>query len=333
MSRCCGSQVLLGDNHHRMKDTILAILKPGRRTSLALIGVIAVGVALLGYFDLLEPIRKVLESDRLTFKVGAAEISFYSILSGLFGIIFLLWTASLISGIVEKSIGRLIWLEANNRALLTKALQVVLYFILFMVTLDLLGIDLTAFAVFGGALGVGLGLGLQKVTANFISGIILLVEKSVKNGDLVDLGGGISGIVRHTGTRYTLIDTGDGREIMVPNDDFISSRVTNWTHSNSGVQIEIRIHVAYGADIDLAQKLMVAAASAHPSCSKHNPVHCYLQDFVGEGISFVLSFWIDDIVCDGRVRPRSEVMLAIVRAFKENGIEMVAPKREAAKAV
>ncbi len=90
-----------------------------------------------------------------------------------------------------------------------------------MVTLDLLGIDLTAFAVFGGALGVGLGLGLQKVTANFISGIILLVEKSVKNGDLVDLGGGISGIVRHTGTRYTLIDTGDGREIMVPNDDFI----------------------------------------------------------------------------------------------------------------
>ncbi len=197
-----------------MKDTVLAILKPGRRTSLALIGVIALAVALLGYFDLLDPVRKVLESDRLTFKVGAAEISFYSILSGMFGIVFLLWTASLVSGIVEKSIGRMIWLEANNRALLTKALQVVLYFVLFMVTLDLLGIDLTAFAVFGGALGVGLGLGLQKVTANFISGIILLVEKSVKNGDLVDLGGGISGTVRHTGTRYTLIDTGDGREIM-----------------------------------------------------------------------------------------------------------------------
>jgi small-conductance mechanosensitive channel len=247
-----------------MKDTILAILKPGRRTSLALIGVIALAVALLGYFDLLEPIRNVLESDRLTFKVGAAEISFYSILSGMFGIVFLLWTASLISGIVEKSIGRMIWLEANNRALLTKALQVVLYFVLFMVTLDLLGIDLTAFAVFGGALGVGLGLGLQKVTANFISGIILLVEKSVKNGDLVDLGGGISGIVRHTGTRYTLIDTGDGREIMVPNDDFISSRVTNWTFTNNGVLIEIRVNIAYGADIELAQKLMLAAASNHP---------------------------------------------------------------------
>ncbi len=316
-----------------MKDTILAILKPGRRTSLALIGVIALAVALLGYFDLLEPIRNVLESDRLTFKVGAAEISFYSILSGMFGIVFLLWTASLISGIVEKSIGRLNWLEASNRALLTKALQVVLYFILFMVTLDLLGIDLTAFAVFGGALGVGLGLGLQKVTANFISGIILLVEKSVKNGDLVDLGGGISGTVRHTGTRYTLIDTGDGREIMVPNDDFISNRVTNWTHTNNGVQIEIRVNIAYGADIDLAQKLMLAAASSHPCRSRSRPVNCYLQEFAGDGISFVLSFWVEDVLCDGRIRPRSEVMLAIVRAFRENGIDMVAPKREAAKAL
>lgn len=316
-----------------MKDTILAILKPGRRTSLALIGVIALAVALLGYFDVLDPVRKVLESDRLTFKVGAAEVSFYSILSGMFGIIFLLWTASLVSGIVEKSIGRMIWLEANNRALLTKALQVVLYFVLFMVTLDLLGIDLTAFAVFGGALGVGLGLGLQKVTANFISGIILLVEKSVKNGDLVDLGGGISGIVRHTGTRYTLIDTGDGRDIMVPNDDFISNRVTNWTYSSKGVQIEIRVNIAYGADIDLAQKLMLAAASQHPCCSRFRPVNCYLQEFAGEGINFVLSFWIEDVICDGRVKPRSEVMLAIVRAFRENGIEMVTPKREAAKAV
>jgi len=212
-------------------------------------------------------------------------------------------------------------------------LQVVLYFVLFMVTLDLLGIDLTAFAVFGGALGVGLGLGLQKVTANFISGIILLVEKSVKNGDLVDLGGGISGIVRHTGTRYTLIDTGDGRDIMVPNDDFISNRVTNWTYSSKGVQIEIRVNIAYGADIDLAQKLMLAAASQHPCCSRFRPVNCYLQEFAGEGISFALSFWIEDIICDGRVKPRSDVMLAIVRAFRENGIEMVAPKREAAKAV
>jgi len=316
-----------------MKDTLLAILKPGRRTSLALIGVIALAVGLLGYFDLLDPIRKILESDRLTFKIGAAEVSFYSILSGMFGIVFLLWTASLISGIVEKSIGRLNWLEANNRALLTKALQVVLYFVLFMVTLDLLGIDLTAFAVFGGALGVGLGLGLQKVTANFISGIILLVEKSVKNGDLVDLGSGISGIVRHTGTRYTLIDTGDGREIMVPNDDFISSRVTNWTYSNKGVQVEIRVNVAYGTDIDLAQNIMRDAARAHPCCSPSHAVNCYLQEFAGEGISFMLSFWIDDIICDGRVKPRSDVMLAIVCAFKDKGIEIAPPKREAARAV
>ncbi len=315
-----------------MKDTILAFLKPGRRTSLALIVLIAAVTILLGYLEMLEPIAKALESDALTFKIGAAKISFYSILSGMFGVMVLLWTASLVSGIVEKSIGRIIWLEASNRALLTKALQVVLYFVLFMVTLDLLGIDFTAFAVFGGALGVGLGLGLQKVTANFISGIILLVEKSVKNGDMVDLGSGISGVVRHTGTRYTLIDTGDGREIMVPNEDFISSRVTNWTYSSKGVQIEIRIHVAYGANMDLAQKLMLEAARRHPCCSDYRPVNCYLQEFAAESMIFVLSFWIEDVISDGRIKPRSEVMLAIVRSFADNKIEMAVPKREAPKA-
>lgn len=315
-----------------MKDAVLAILKPGRRTSLALIIAMILAIAVLGYFERLESIGDALEADALTFKIGATKISLYNILSGLFGVFVLLWTASLVSGIVEKSIGRMLWLEVNNRALLTKALQVVLYFVLFMLTLDLLGIDLTAFAVFGGALGVGLGLGLQKVTANFISGIILLVEKSVKNGDLVDLGSGISGIVRHTGTRYTLIDTGDGREIMVPNDDFITNQVTNWTYSSKGVQINIRVSVAYGADIELAQKLLLAAAGAHPCCSHSRPISCFLQEFASEGMSFSLNFWIEDVICDGRLKPRSEVMLAIVRAFRENSIEMVAPHREVPKA-
>ncbi len=314
-----------------MKDTILAILKPGRRTSLALIVLIAALIAVLGYFNLLEPIGQALESDALTFKIGTVKVSIYRILSGIFGLFVLLWTVSLVSGLVEKAIGGMHWLEVNNRALLTKALQVTLYFVLFMITLDLLGIDLTAFAVFGGALGVGLGLGLQKVTANFISGIILLVEKSVRNGDMVDLGGGVSGIVRNTGTRFTLIDTGDGREIMVPNDDFITSRVTNWTYSHSSVQIEIRVIVGYGSDIELAQRLMLTAAGQHPCCSHTRPILCNLLEFVPDGIAFGLSFWIDDIICDGRARPRSEVMLAIVRAFKENGIDMVAPKREIPK--
>lgn len=309
-----------------MKETILAILKPGRWTSLALIAGLGLIVIVLGYFDLLEPIRKALDSEALTYKIGAAELSFYRVLSGIFGVIVLLWTASLVSGIVEKSVDRVIWLDYNNRALLTKGLQVVLYICLFLVTLDLLGIDLTVFAIFGGALGVGLGLGLQKVTANFISGIILLVEKSVRTGDLVDLGSGVSGIVRHTGTRYTRIEAGDGREIMVPNDDFITNRVTNWTYTSTGAQIEIRVSVAHSADLDLAQKLMRDAAREHPCFSKANPLQCHLVEFSGEGMVFVLSFWIDDVY-EGRVRVRSEVMLAIARAFKDNGVEMFAPKR------
>jgi len=316
-----------------MKDTLLAILKPGRRTSLLLIGLTALMIAGLGYFNLLEPIGKALESDALTFKIGAVKISIYRILSGIFGLFVLLWSASLVSSLVEKAIGRLNWLESSNRALLTKAIQVLLYFILFMLTLDLLGIDLTAFAVFGGALGVGLGLGLQKVTANFISGIILLVEKSVKKGDMVDLGNGVAGIVRHTGTRFTLIEGSDGGEIMVPNEEFISNRVTNWTYSNRDARVNIRLSVSYGSDIDLAQKLMLSSALAHPSCSHARPVNCFAQEFGPEGISFSLSFWVRDIISDGRSKPRSEVMQSIVRAFREHGVEMTASRREAPRAV
>ncbi|MSP42101.1 MAG: mechanosensitive ion channel [Alphaproteobacteria bacterium] len=316
-----------------MKDMLLAILKPGGRTSLLLIGLIAVMIAALGYFNLLEPIGKALESDALTFKIGAVKISLYRILSGIFGLFVLLWSASLVSGLVEKAMGGINWLESSNRALLTKAIQVLLYFILSMLTLDLLGTDLTAFAVFGGALGVGLGLGLQKVTANFISGVILLVEKSIKNGDMVDLGNGVAGIVRRTGTRFTLIEGSDGGEIMVPNDDFITNRVTNWTYSHRDARVNIRLSVSYGSDIDLAQKLMLASAHAHPSCSQERPVNCFLQEFGADGISFSLSFWVNDIISDGRSKPRSEVMQSIVRAFRAHGVEMTASKREAPRAV
>lgn len=314
-----------------MKNYLLAFLQPGRRSSLTLILVIVLTLAALSYFGLLEPVRKTLDSDALTYKIGAVEISFYRVLSGLFGIIVLSWAANFLSGVIDKSMARVIWLEASTREILVKVLQVGLYFILIMLALNLAGIDPSTFAVFGGALGVSIGLGLQKISANFISGIILLLEKSVKKGDQVELAGGISGIVRNTGIRYTLIDAGDGREIMVPNEDFITSRITNWTLTDNSALIEIKAGVSHASDVDLAQRLLRECAGAYPNTSLIRPINCTLQEFAGDGMIFSLSFWVDDVSCEGRAKPRSEVMLAIARAFRNNGVEMSTPGREAAK--
>ncbi|MFZ5913688.1 MAG: mechanosensitive ion channel family protein [Pseudomonadota bacterium] len=314
-----------------MKNYLLAFLQPGRRSLLTLILVIVLLLVVFNYLGFLEPFRKTLNTGAMTYKIGAVDISFYRVISGLFGIIVLSWAASFISGAIEKSMARATWLEASMQDLLVKVLQVFLYFILIMLGLNLAGIDPSTFAVFGGALGVSIGLGLQKISANFVSGIILLLEKSVKKGDRVELSGGIAGIVRNTGIRYTLIDAGDGREIMVPNEEFITNRITNWTLTDNSALIEIKVSVSAGSDLDLAQKLMRECASAYENISHLHPVNCTLQEFAGDSLVFSLGFWVDDITRSGRVTPRSEVMLAIARAFRDNGIEMSTPKKEAAK--
>ena len=193
--------------------------------------------------------------------------------------------------------------------------------------LDVLGIDLTAFAVVGGAIGIGIGFGLQKITSNFISGLILLFEKSVEEGDLIELNDGTIGYVRSTGARYTLIETFESREIMIPNEDFITNRVTNWTFSNSQGRIEINIGVAYGSDLDQVSEILINAAKEHPRCSKQPAADSFLVDFGDNSINFTLYFWVDDIV-EGLKRPKSDVLFSIWRKFKDNNIEIPFPQRD-----
>ena len=204
---------------------------------------------------------------------------------------------------------------------------VVVYFLAFLFALGVLGIDLTALTVFSGAVGIGVGFGLQKIASNFISGIILLFEKSVEEGDLVELSDGIAGFVRETGARYTLIETFEGHEVMVPNEDFITNRVTNWTFSNSRGRIDINIGVSYGSDLDKVATLLVEAANGHPRCSQSPAAECFLVDFGDNSVNFTLYFWVDDVI-EGRKRPRSDVLFAIWRKFKENDIEIPFPQRD-----
>ncbi len=263
----------------------------------------------------------------LDFSIGHATFNLYTIVKGIASIVVLLWLSGLAIRLVDSRLKRVTHMRASNRTLILKMFQILLYCFVFLCGMQLLGISLTALSVFGGAVGVGLGFGLQKIASNFVSGIILLFEKSIEVGDLIELSDGTTGFVRQTNARYTLLETPDGRDILIPNEEFINHRVTSWTHSNKLARTQISISVGYDSDIELARKLMLDAAHAHPKYSNLRPSRCVLNSFGDNGIELYLHFWITDIT-DGRLEPKSDVMLAILQAFKANNIAIPYPQRE-----
>jgi small-conductance mechanosensitive channel len=292
-----------------------------------MIFLIITAIFTLAAFGYIEPIKQFLDSEALTFKIGNISLSVYKLFKAVIALILLLWLASMVSTRGTQYLKKLRKIKASNRALLIKAFQTTVYFLMFMVGLDILGIDLTAFAVVGGAIGIGIGFGLQKITSNFISGLILLFEKSIEEGDLVELADGTTGFVRNTGARYTLMETFESREIMIPNEDFITNRVTNWTFSNTQGRVDINIGVAYGSNLEQVYNLILEAAHEHPRCSHTPAAECYLTNFGDSSVNFTLYFWVDDII-EGRKRPRSDVLFAIWNKFKENDISIPFPQRD-----
>ena len=187
-------------------------------------------ILILGAFGYFNTVIKVLDSKLLTFKFATVSFSVYKLIKSIFLIIIFFWIAQSVNRLGANNIKRLYKLEKTNREILTKILQIFVYFTFFIIILDLHGIDLSAFVFLGGAVGIGVGFGLQKITSNFLSGIILLFEKSIKEGDLIEISTGVYGFIKHTGVRHTLVETFNGQEIMIPNDEFITNRVINWTH-------------------------------------------------------------------------------------------------------
>jgi small-conductance mechanosensitive channel len=183
-----------------------------------------------------------------------------------------------------------------------------------------MGIDLTALAIFGGAMGVGVGLGLQKITANFVSGVTLLMEKSIKIGDLIEVGD-VAGWVRALNIRYALIETFDGRDLLIPNEMLMSTQVTNWTYSNERARIDIELIITFDSDCRQAQALMLAAAHAHPRCIAEPHAACFLTKFSETGQHLLLLFWVADVK-EGRYGPQSDVLLAIGESFTAHGIAL-----------
>lgn len=310
-----------------MKGLWVSLVKPRAWVGIFLLTALIFGFFGLGYLGYLDQAKVFLDSDPLSFKVGDLRLSAYTITKATLIIFALFWLAGVLSDFGEQRIKKLRRVRAANKALMIKALQIASYFLAFIIGLDVLGIDLTTLTIFSGALGIGIGFGLQKIASNFISGLILLFEKSIESDDLIELSDGTFGFIRHTRARYILVETFDGKEIMIPNEDFITSRVTNWTFTNSKGRVEINIGVSYEGDIELARELMLDAAREHPRCIADPEPVCYLRQFGDSSVNFILYFWVADVTA-GRFEPQSDVMRAIWRKFKENNITIPYPQRD-----
>lgn len=262
-----------------------------------------------------------------TLKIGSITLNPLVMVKSLILILILIWVVGLTLRIMDRRLRRIKGLRTSNRTLILKLTQVLLYCVVFIVGMQTLGINLTALSVFSGALGVGLGFGLQKIASNFISGIILLFEKSIEVGDVIELADGTIGTIRRTSGRYMLLEGYDGREVMIPNEEFINQRVISWTHTDKHARAEILVTVAYDSDFELARTLMLEAANNHPKRVKARPSLCVLNAFRDYGVELRLLFWVLDIV-DGRVEPKSDVMLAILKSFSTNHITIPYPRHD-----
>ena len=217
-------------------------------------------------------------------------------------------------------------ISPSMQVLIVKALQIGFYGAAFYMGVKAIGIDLTGLAVLSGAIGVGLGFGLQKVVSNLVSGVIILLDKSIKPGDVISLGSTF-GWINSLGARYVSVVTRDGKEYLIPNEDLITSQVVNWSHSNDFVRLDINFGTAYGDNPHEVRKLAIAAAQSVDRVLTTRPTVCHIVGFGDSSVDYILQFWISDPT-GGLTNIRGNVFLALWDSFAANGISIPFPQRE-----
>lgn len=239
----------------------------------------------------------------------------------------LLWLAGSVGNFLDKKIQSSDELTPSLRVLTGKVLRISLIIAAVLIAMDTIGINLTALTVLSGAVGVGIGFGLQKVVSNFVSGIIILLDESIKPGDTISLGDTF-GWIRELRARFVSVITRDGREFLIPNEDFITTQVVNWSFTDDLVRLDVPFGVSYDSDPHEVSRLAIEAASSVDRVVTlgKSPV-CWLKNFGDSSLDFVLRFWIEDPQ-NGLTNIRGKVMLALWDAFKENHIEIPFPHRE-----
>lgn len=262
-----------------------------------------------------------------TVSLGNISFSVMALLRGLIAGALLFWLGRWSNDQSAAYIHKQEEMRPATRQLAAKAAELVIFGIAFLLLMNIMGVPLTSLAVLGGAIGVGLGFGLQKIASNYISGVILLLEGQATVGDYVELDNGEAGTIVQTTARAMILETFDGRWIVVPNEDFITTRVINYSDQGSANRIEVDFSVSYDTDINKIPDMIAAAVAKHPGVlNEPEPPDVELRGFGDSGIDFGVEFWVNGID-DGKNKYASDVLFLIWNALKENNIEIPYPHR------
>lgn len=286
--------------------------------------IVAWSIAALKISGLLTPAGAFLDS--LAIELGRTRISVLAIISGIFIFVIMVWAALFAARLLEQGLQRMPTLTPSAQVLLSKLAKILFVAFAVLAAFTAMGVDLTALAVIGGAVGLGLGFGLQKVVSNLISGVILLLDRSIKPGDVIEVGG-TYGWINKLAARYTSVITRDGREHLVPNEDMITQPVINWTYSSTKVRQRIPVGVSYKSDLRKAMDLTVEAALETPRVLKDPEPRCLVRGFGDSAVNLELRLWIAD-PHNGVANVASDVLLKIWDKFHEHGIEIPYPQHD-----
>lgn len=264
--------------------------------------------------------------DSAAFTIGETRLSLWLVIQAIVILAALLTGARLISSTTAATIRRNEDISPSMQVLAIKFIQVLLFGAAFFLGLRIVGVDLTGLAVLSGAIGVGLGFGLQKVVSNLVSGIIILLDKSIKPGDVISLGDTF-GWINSLGARYVSVVTRDGKEYLIPNEDLITGQVVNWSHSNEFVRLDIYFGTAYSDDPHEVREIAINAAKSVDRVLNFKAPVCHIVGFGDSSVDYILRFWIRDPT-GGLTNIRGNVYLALWDAFQEHDISIPFPQRE-----
>ena len=274
---------------------------------------------------LLDPVSDRLAGIRI--ELGDIRFDLLALIRGTIAGALLFWAGSWSNRRSEDYIKRQDDLRPATRELASKAAQIAIFGTAFVLLMSIMGIDLTAVAVLGGALGVGIGLGLQQIAANFVSGVILLLEGQTTVGDYVELDDGQAGTIIKMTARACILETIDGRWIVVPNENFITSRIVNYSDAGTAHRYDVEFSVSYDTDLHRVPVIIEAAVGALPFVlTKPEPVECELRGFGDSAVTFGVEYWVNGVE-DLSDKFRSRVLFAVWDALKAEGIEMPFPQR------
>ena len=264
--------------------------------------------------------------DAIGIAIGTHRISLLSVLTFIIAAVIIYWAARLAYRFVSRLIRQSKRLDLSQQVLVQKIAGLAIVAIAILIGIDVLGIDLTALAVFSGALGLAIGFGLQKTLGNLIAGLILLMDRSVKPGDVIAVGDAVGAITK-IGIRAVSVVTRDGKEFLIPNETLMTETVENWSYSSRNVRLKIPVGVSYNCDLGLAQRLMIEAASAAPRVLTDPAPTVWLKAFGDSSVDHDIIVWIEDPEL-GIGNVQSEILNIVWVLFKQNGIEFPFPQRD-----